>query len=45
MTEFEARMEKLKELERWVRVCDGWLKLQKISGWCEIEARGWRIGG
>ena len=25
--------------------CDGWLKLQKISGWCEIEAGGWRVGG
>jgi len=24
---------------------DGWLKLQKISGWCEMEAEGWRIGG
>ena len=22
-----------------------WLKLQKISGWCEMEAEGWRIGG
>ena len=41
----EARMEKAEGTREMDDSWDGWLKLQEISGWCEMEDGGWRIGG
>ncbi len=38
-------MEKAKGAREMDDSGDGWLKLQEISGWCEMEAGGRGIGG